>query len=424
MKRALLLVVLALALVATPAAAVQPASAHTAADETALTALSLQENETAANETTHRPATAEVVRVLPVQLQEDFVSVETAEAGARYNTSGPFAFFSTSEPVAQAAIQQPGATATVLEGGRTIKVEYADEAAPVGKQSLYRLELYFADDSRKEVELLASDTAISTGNADLNKYRPFILDVLDDAEDAGYERDAEGAESHYADVQEDAQLLNNLFGEYAKRLFGSILSILWNPLGIASLLAGIALIARWALSSNRNALEIISNDSGKFARLRERMWIQYKKSQQTAAEEPLSEVVGEMNEIYWSDAFGVDTTAGLAELFRTGMPVRRNGETQHVGGVDELDAETIHSSWIEVVCREHRIASPEIALSDGKRALHRMVKNYGMGHIYGASYRQVCELIDELDETRDLSSHSATSFDSQYGGAGAAGGDD
>lgn len=370
-----------------------------------------------------RPARSDTVRILPVQLEPEFMSVETAEQGQVYNTTGPFAIFSLSSEVETVAIQQPKASAQVLEGGRQVLVEYEGDAAPVGSQSLYQLQIYFHDGSSRTIDLYAERTSVDVGSAEMKKYRPLIMDILADAESNGYARDAEGAESHYQDVKDTAQLLDSLMIEQAKRLFGSIVGILMNPLGIAALLLIAALIAYWQLSRNGAALDILSNDSGKSARLREKLWLQYKKAQQTAAEEPLRELrgVGEMGEIYWRDAYGVDTTAGLAELFRQGLPVRRDGETKHVGGVNTLDVESIDGSWLEAVCRDHRLPSTEIALSHGKTALRRMISEYGMGHTYDDTYERVHELIDELDESRDVTRYAAESS----GRSGAvAGGDD
>jgi hypothetical protein len=373
------------------------------------------------------PETAQTVRILPVQLNREFVSVSVETPGEIYNTSGPFAIFSVSEPVDQAAIQQPGATATVLEGGRQVKVEYEPDAAPVGGQSLYQLELYWSDGSSKSVDLYAERTSVDVGSAEMTKYRPLVLDILRDAEENGYERSPEGAEEHYKDVKSTAQLLDSLFTEQAARLFASLISIISNPLGIAAVLVSAAVLAYWQLSRNRSVLDILSNDSGKSARLRERLWIQYKRSQQTAAEEPLRELkgVGEMGEIYWKDAYGVDTVAGLAELFRQGMPVRRDGEIKHVGGVEDLDVESIHSSWLEAVCRDHRLPSVEVALAHGKTALRRMVSEYGMAHIYDETYETTRELLDELDESRDVSRYSAEGPSrSSFGAGDPAPGDD
>lgn len=426
MRRALIaLVVLALvspALASTSAIATADTSESIGADSTALRAVSEPANNTTATQTpkptngstsssSEAPPTAETTRILPVKLEADFVSTTVTKQGEVYNTSGPFAMFSVSEPVEKAAIQQQQAKATVLEGGQTVRVQYDDKAAPVGKQSLFTLEIWFADGSSRTVDLYAERTSVSVGAAEMKKYRPVLMEMLSDAEKNGYSRDPDGLENHYDDVKETAQLLDSLLTEQAKRLFGSVLGILMNPLGIAGMLILAALIALWQIRRKGQELEILSEDSGKAARLRERLWIEYKNAQQTAADEQLRELkgVGEMGEIYWKDAFGVDTTAGLAELFRTGIPVQRDGEVRHVGGVDELDAETIESSWLEAVCRDHRLPSAEIALSHGKESLRRMTSKYGMGHTYAESYEQTRELIDELDESRDVTRHSATS---------------
>lgn len=432
MKRGMLLA-LTIALLVAPIAGAAPALAQSSGTATATPTPTATPttNATAAGGTTSSggPATGSTVRILPIQLEADFVGVTVHKQGQVYNTTGPFAFFSLSEPVDEAAVQQQGAQATVLEGGHVVRVQYAEDAAPVGKQSLYELELWFADGSTKTVDLYASKTSVSVGAAEMRKYRPVLLDMLADAEDNGYERSPEGLESHYTDIQETAQLLDSLLTEQAKRLFGSLLGIVMNPLGIAALLISAALLALWQLRRNGQALEILSDSRGKAAQMRERLWIQYKNQQQSAADEQLRELdgIGEMGEIYWSDAFGVSTTAGLAELFRTGLPVRRDGETKHVGGVDDLDAESIDSSWIEAVCREHRLPSTEIALTHGKIALHRMISKYGMAHHYEAPYRRVRELIDELDESRDVQRHTGSSIDSSgvgFGGSSPAGGDD
>lgn len=442
MKRATALVLLAvLSLVASPLVATATATEGyaTAADRDVVSADLTPLSYSQANETTttatnnstetttpsapgERPESADAVRILPVQLEEDFVSVETDQQGARYNTSGPFVFFSLSEPVDQVAIQQPKAQATVLEGGRVVKVEYEDDAAPVGESSLYELDLFFEDGSSKTVELYAEQTSVSTGSAELKKYRPLIMDMLNDAQKNNFERSPDGAEAHYEAQKEDAQLLNSLFTEKAKRLFGSIAGIVANPLGIALILISAALLALWQIRKNGDALDFLSNDSGKAARKRERLWIEYKKQQQTAADEPLRDVIGEMDALYWRDAYGVDSVAGLAELFRTGLPIERDGEIQHVGGAEELEAETISASWLEAVCRDNRIPSPELALADGKKVLHRMVSKYGMGHVYQDDLERVRELIDELDESREVTQYA--NYAGGTGVASAAGGDD
>ena len=233
-----------------PVKAVQETANNSTETPTA-TPTETEENATAS------PDAAQTVRILPVQLEADFASITTAEQGEIYNTTGPFAFFSISEPVDQVAVQQQGGKATVLEGGRQVRVQYASDAAPVGKQSLFTLQLWFEDGSTTEVDLYASETSVSVGAAEMKKYRPLIMEMLMDAEQNGYERSPEGVEQHYANVQETAQLLDSLFTEQAKRLLGSIIGIFRNPLGIALTLITLALLAVWSLRRNARVLEVL-----------------------------------------------------------------------------------------------------------------------------------------------------------------------
>lgn len=413
---------LLLAAVITPVAGVGPAAA---ANNTTTTTAPQPTTTTADAE--GGPTTAENVRVLPIRWDRQFLSVETAERDAVYNTSGPFAQFSLTERVAQAQIREPGASVRILEGGQQVKVTYESDAAPVGGESLYHLDLYFADGSQKTLRLYAEKTSVDVATTEIKKYRGLVVSILNDAEDAGYDRTPEGATSHYQDIKETAQLLDSLLSEQAKRAFATVLAWFRNPIGIAITLGAIALLSLYLLKRRGWLLDIISNDSGKAARLRERLWLEYKNQQQTAADEHLSEVPGidGSREIYWRDAYGVDTVAGLAELMREGVPVERDGEVVNVGGVEAIDPETINDSWLEAVCREHRIAAPEIALSDAKTALHRMISKYGMAHIYQDTYEQTRELIDALDESEDIDRYSASSRELGTGAGGtAAGGDD
>lgn len=366
------------------------------------------------------------VRILPVQFEESFLETRTIDQGQAYNTTGPFAMFALGESVDRVVIDEPKASAQALEGGRVVRVSYDDDAAPVGSRSLYHLRLYFADGSQRVVELYAERTSVSTGSAQLQKYRPVVMEMLNDAEDAGYERSPDGLESHYGDLQETAQLLNSLLSEQARRLALTVISLVSNPLGIATILLTATAIAYWQLKRRGWVLDLLSEDSGKAARLRERLWLETKKRQQTAAEEPLSDLqaVGEMGQIYWKDAFGVSTVFQLAELARDGIPVERDGEVVKVGGVESVDPQSPEDSYLEAVCRAGRLPSPEMALTHQKAALRRMMSEYGQGHRYDEAYQRTRELLDELDESRDINRYASHSSDGVLGGAAPAGGDD
>lgn len=374
---------------------------------------------------TGRPTSSDVVRILPVQLDSKIVSVETDKQGARYNTSGPFAFFSISEPVEEAAIQQQGATATVLSGGNTVKIQYEDDAAPVGETSLYQLQVWFADGSSTTIELMASETSVTVSEGNLRKYRPELLDMLADAEAAGYERSPDGLEAYYTDTKETAELLDSLLAEQAKRLFGTLIGLLRNPLGAALSIAIVILVSLWILRKNKSILETISNDSGRAQRLRQQLALKLREDQQSAADHNLRDVDGisQLGEVYWQDAYDITTVAELAELFRGNYPVKRDGEIVRIGGVSELTADNVDQSWLEPVCRTNRLAGPEIALSHGKRALEEACRRYHMDRHYRDSLEATRELLDDLDESNDYNAR----FSSSTGGFGAnspAGGDD
>lgn len=377
-----------------------------------------------------RPPIADRVRVLPVRFDREFLGVETVERNQVYNTTGPWVQFSLSEPVSEAVISEPGADVRILGDGTVVKVAYDPNAAAVGKQSLYHLRLFFADASELELELYASRTSVDVGSTQLAPYREPLDQILDNTESAGYDRSPEGLQNHYGDLQETAQLLESLFTQQALRFVLHVWGIVTNPVGIAVILLGIAVAMLYFLKRRAWVLEVLTNDSGKAKALREKLWLQYKRQQQTAADESLAECPGidGSREIYWRDAYGVETVAGLAELFRRGVPVERNGQTQTVGGIDELEAEGIHDSWLEAVCRDGRIPAPQLALSDGKNALHRMISKYGQGHIYQGAYEQTAELIDDLDESQSIREYAvggrSTSNDDDGGSGSPAGGDD
>jgi hypothetical protein len=163
---------------------------------------------------------------------------------------------------------------------------------------------------------------------------------------------------------------------------------------------GAALAATWLYRNHGRVLDIISSDPGKSQRRRERIELERQEQIATAADEHLSELpeIGTMGEVYWEDAYQVATVYELAELFRSGIPVKDDGDIHHIGGVDDLSTSNIHSSWLEPVVRNGRLASMEVALSHGSAALHRMMSKYGMALEYRETYEQVRKLQSELDE--------------------------
>lgn len=402
----LLLVVLVLAPAAlggVTAAAPTELGSNTPVTNINQTGVNQSEQETP-NGSRDAPSSAERARVSPVQFSEEWLSTSVAEPDSAFNTSGPFAVFSITEPLEAVRISQSGAEAELLSGGNTVRVSYADDAAPDPEQSsLYTLELFYADGSTAEVTLYASGTDVSVEAATLEDYKGFLMDVRDDAADKGYEESPDGVESYYDDTVERADLLDSLFVEQAQQAAATVFAWLINPVGVGITLLLVAVGAYYRIQRRGYALDVIANDSGKAQRLRERLRLSYERNQQTADEERLQELpqVGSMSEIYWRDAQGVSTTYQLAELARSGAHTERDGQIVRLhAGVQDLNAASLEESWLESVAGSgrQRVASYDIALSHMKTALERMMSTHGMGHLYRDTYERVCELIDERQE--------------------------
>ncbi|MFC7134339.1 MULTISPECIES: hypothetical protein [Salinibaculum] len=338
------------------------------------------------------------VRIIPVHYDADYLSARQTTEGIE--TTGPFATFELGRAADQVEIVEPGARANLLADGRLVKVEYSQGASP-GEQSLYHLRLYYPD-GQQEVSLYASQTNVSVTGGELTGYRPFVEDMLDSAEEEGFERNPEGAQNYLDYLQERSQLFQNFFSEKFVQAMLLIWTWIRNPVGLGFTIMAAALAATWLYRNHGRVLDIISSDPGKSQRRRERIELDRQEAIATAADEHLSELseIGTMGEVYWDDAYTVATVYELAELFRQGIPVKDKdeGEIYHIGGVDDLSPSNIHGSWLEPVVRDGRLASVEIALSHGAAALHRMMSKYGMALEYRETYEQVRDLQEQLDE--------------------------
>lgn len=444
--RRILLAVIVLSLVLPSTGIVAGAAAGASGDVQTPAQLELQEptawsasaaaaannSTTTAENTTTTPGSgsplesAETARVSPVRFSEEWLSVEVVESDSRFNTSGPFVMFTITEPVDAVRISQQGAEAELLHGGQTVRVAYAEDAAPDPQNpSLYTLELYYADGSSEEIELYARETSVSVEAAHLQTYRQLIYDMRGDAKEAGYEKSPEGVSEYYENTKDRADLLDSLFVEQAAAFIAGLWMLAMNPVAIGATLLLVAVLSAWRMHRRGYTLDVIANDSGKAQRLRERLRIAYKQNQQTADEERLKELpkIGSMSEVYWRDAQGVSTVYQLAELARNGKMELRDGELVQVhAGVSELQAGSLEQTWLESVAGHgrHRVGSYDIALSHMKTALERMMSTYGMGHIYRDTYQEVTELIDARQQIiREGGVRSAGSNT----GAAAAGGD-
>lgn len=426
MKRLALLVVI---LVAT-SALVAPAAAQSGEETT--TVPTPENNTTTTAETTttstggssSTSGVAESVRVIPIRFDQSWLSTERVDRG-EFNTSGPFAMFDVSDTVSSATIEESGARATVLGGGDVIKIAYSAEN-PAGKASLYTLRLNFDDGSTRTIDVYAHETNVDASASMMDKYQQVVLEQLNEAESEGYERSPEGLDNYYTALEEKAELLDHFLSEQASRAFATMIAWFSNPLSLVLTLLALAGGSYWLLNRHGRTLKILSGDSGKTARLRDRIALEHEETIRSAADEHLSDIeeVGVLGETYWQDAFGVSTTLELAELFRGGIPVRdREGAIHMVGGAENLDAGEIESSWLEPITREGRLPSPEIALSHARASVQRMMSRYGMTEHYQETYNQIRELQSELDAQGNEIRSGYTSSGNPFEDSSGAGGD-
>lgn len=410
-RRALaaLIVILATALVAPAAAAATPAAPASAApaatdavEQPAM--VSLQDNSTTSapenNTTAGDPPTATQVRINPVHIDEPFLSISVREPDTAYSTQGPVALFSLSQAVESARITQQPATATVLSGGHQVKVAYTDDAAPLDEESLYTLELFFADDSTKTVELYATKTGVSVAASELEEYAPVLEELKQVAEGHGYETSPEALENYLAFVNERADLVDGFLTKTAAQLFALGIAASMNWLFWLFVLGGLALLNHWIRRKYGGIIEVMENDEGVAKRKRDELERAYEQDKQTADEEPLSacHAIGS-NDIYWEDAYGVKSTAQLANMAARGMHRRdEHGDLVPVHqGADDLTASNLETSWLEPVLRSSRIPTARQALGELKAACQRMETQYNRGDIYRPARDRLEAIIEELD---------------------------
>jgi len=398
--------VLVLQAVVAPAAAFDTGHATPTPDAPLLSPQSLAQN--ANNTTTTTPAngtptTAENVRITPVRMDEKFLNVKVAESDTTFNTTGPFALFSLSAPVESARITQSPAEAQLLAGGRQVKVTYSDDAAPPDSQSLYTLELYFEDDSKKTVNLYATKTDVSVAAAELQEYAPVLDELKEYAEDHGYETDPEALADYLEFVNDRADLVDGWLTEQAARFLAGLMVLAMNPLSWVVLLLSLAGFGYWLKGRFGEFLDWLTNDPGKAQRKRHQLRKAYDDQQQVADEEAMTEIdaVGS-SAIHWETAFGAKSVADLADLATNGVWKRTSdgGKEQVHEGVEALSVEDLQTGkcWLEPVLREGRISTPERALAQLKAACRRMETEYNQGHIYREPADRAEQLIRDLRE--------------------------
>jgi len=386
----------ALALVALLVLAGLPvgASAATAPADTSVAQVST--NATSNNSTA--PTMASQVRISPVDFEASYLQIRASQPDAAYNTSGEFAMFSLSESVDAARIAQTPATAQVLQGGHAVKVIYKPDAAPPDSESLYELELFFSDGSRKTVDLYASNTEQSVAAASLQDWQPVIDDAQEFASDHGYETSPEAVGEYLSWVNERADLVEGWLSDKAIRAVFWVVQGISNPLVI---LLGLMALGGWMLHRQRqhgDVIETLQRLAGRYQQKMDRLQNDYQKAKRTADDDRLDEVpqIG-ANADFYEDALGTKSPSQLARVAASGAVCRRDGDLEELHqGVEDLDPDDLRDSWLEPVLR-HGVREKE-ALNHLLAAVRWMETEYQLGHLFRDTREQLEELLDELQE--------------------------
>lgn len=386
-------------------------------------------NETSAGDgsTDGQEASDDPARLFPVHQSEDWLTIEERDRGV-YGTTGPSAWFEAPEDVAHVTVREPGASARIV-GDRLIHVEYDRDAAPPGGESLYHLEVIFESGDSGTVELYASETDVEVGGAEMDEYQGVVLQMLDEAEHQGFERSPEGLRNYHDNLLDIKQIYESLMVEHAKQAVAWVIAGATNPVVVLGFLLTILGVLTWLLRRFGESLSILSEDPGRVERMRREIKQQMLNDQKTAADTRLRDVdeIGRSGELYWEDAFGVSTLLEMGELARGELPVRRrDGDIERIGGVAGISAADVDQSWIERVTRPGRLPSEEVAVSHLRTALHTLITEHSMGHVYRDAYAECDRLLEDLDETQSVPRGDVdvdSGYDDVRGGA-AAGGDD
>ena len=350
------------------------------------------------------PGAAAGLRVTPVRFEEEWMSVETTDSDAEYATTGPFAVFSLSAPAESARVQQTGADAQLLEGEQTLRVDYADDAAPTDGESYYEVELFFADGSTKTIGLTASETGVSVAASDYAEYQPLIEEMEEPAAERGFEATPEGLIEYHQWQQDRVEIIESFLVKRAEQLFGVVVLAVQNPLAWVLALLALALAAFRREQQHGWMLDRIENDAGETARKDKQLRSAFREHVEAANEE----YIGQMDEVndqqaqYWRDSFDVYSVRQLAELAKRG-PHNHPDDAATDGGevapaIAAIDADEIRDSWLAKAFSTNRLADPQEALTCLRAACVRMEAKYGLGHEYDATRDAVESLLEEVRE--------------------------
>ena len=376
------------------------------------------------------PSLASQVRINPDLPNENYVSAEVRRSDSAFNTTGAFTILSLSEPVEGVRIQQPKASARVLGGGQVIRVDYADDAAPRDQQSLYSLELFFTDGSKKVVELYATQTALSASTAIDPAWSKTINYIEENAESEGFDANPSGALEYVKYKEDRAQILENLWSDTAAEYVALKIAQSLNPFEWAEVIVILILISVFVGYKNGWILRMQQISDPISVLQREASRQHYEEQKRAAAKHPLSEVdgIGTNAARYWRDpkiGGGVETVDDMVEIAAKGAHlVDDNGhivmdedgnEVYAHRGVDDLRVDPLtekalrEKTWLRPMILEGRL-NPATALANMEAALRVAEREYGRGNEVRETRQQVEELLRRLKGERDFERAESSSI--------------
>ncbi|WP_247005043.1 hypothetical protein [Halosolutus gelatinilyticus] len=373
------------------------------------------------------PTEASQVRLTPDIPDADCVSIETVESDETYNTSGTFATFSLSQPAESVRVNEPGAEATVIGDGSVVRVEYGPDAAPRDSVSLFSLELYFADESTKTVELYATNTDVSANTRIDPSYLGFIEYVEGKAEEEGYETNPDGLEAYVTDTEERAQFLEGLWTDQINTFISLRIAQLFSPLDWIALIAVIAGLSLFAMRKHEWVLRAQQIATSKAALAREAVRQEHEKQRNAAAKHALEEVegIGRNDARYWKNV-GIETVDDMIQVACRGIVAvdedghivqdeNGNDVFEH-HGVDDLktldpitEKGLREKTWLKPLIVEGRLRATT-ALSNIERALLTAERDYSRGNEVRETRMQVQEMIAELRGEREFANAKTSTY--------------
>lgn len=431
MKR--LLVVLLVVLLAVPATV---AGGATATDTSVAPALQEDDDSTPTPDDengTATPSLAEQVRFAPLDFGEQYSSITTGEAGSAYNITGRSAGFATTLPVEAVRMTQPGGEARILDGDQTIQLEWQPDASP-DSESYYTLELFFADDSTRTVDLYVSGTATTTVPPSVANGQGLIEDLQDQAEDAGYEGSLAGIRNWQENLQQRASVFDNFLAGDLTRIQNLFILYLSTGLLLFLTAVGLILLSRRLLSKHGRKLRSLAESQ--LSQLRRNQLVQrYRRDEEQAAESRLEDVdkIG-TGAVHYREQLGVATESQLGELLAAGKPaVDGDGRLlrldpsaddvdpvrDHTGdvvideegnelgplvrtheGIEDIEralqnGEPLEETWIEPIIRDQHLGSARRFLAESKYVLQRLAEKHGLPK-YREPYQRVATALDHL----------------------------